>query len=170
MSKENPKKSKAKKDKTEEVLAAWKVKEEAGNQSQHKLGEGIIFLILFGFLVWGFFTNNFLLSIIAILIGLLFYLLERREAREYKFKITWEGVEAYGNLYEYDSLENFWIFYDKEEDGKKELSLKSKKIFSPYIRIPLKDMDPVEVREILINFLPEEKHEEGVVDFLEKYI
>jgi len=120
------------------------------------------FVVIALLLAYGLFTNNFLLGIIAILIALMYYLFEKREPQDFRFGITQEGVLAQDRLYEFSSLESFWIFY--EPQGRKELSLKSVKNLVPYIHIPLGDADPVEVRNVLMQFLPEIEHIESVAD------
>lgn len=128
----------------------------------------ILFLMLVGLLAFGLFTDNFLLGIIVILVGLVFYLFEKREAQIFKFSITLEGIRAHNHLYEFSSLEDFWIFY--EPGGRKELSLKSSKKIMPYIHMPLGEADPAMLREILMRFLPEVQHEETLVDTLGRFV
>lgn len=126
----------------------------------------VVFIILVSLVAVGLFTDNFPLAILAILIGLILYLFEKKDAQYFKFGVTEEGVFAQDRIYKFSSLETFWIFY--EPNGRKDLSLKSKKSFIPYVHIPLGDMDPTALRETLVDFLPEEEHEEAVVDSLEK--
>lgn len=127
-----------------------------------------VFLILVSLVAVGLFTDNFPLAILAILIGLILYLFEKKEAQYFKFGITTEGVFAQDSVYKFSSLQNFWLFY--EPNGRQELSLKSQKEYIPYIQIPLGDTDPSQVRLALLNFLPEIEHEEAVADSLENLI
>lgn len=127
-----------------------------------------VFLILVSLVATGLFTDNFPLAILAILIGLILYLFEKKEAQSFKFGITTEGVIAQNNIYKFSSLEDFWIFY--EPNGRQELSLKSQKDYIPYIQIPLGDTDPTLIRSTLLNFIPEIEHEEAIVDSLEHLI
>jgi hypothetical protein len=50
------------------------------------------------------------------------------------------------------------------------LSLHSNGIMSPFIHIPIGDVPAEELRDILIDFIPEEKHEVTVIDTLEKML
>jgi len=50
------------------------------------------------------------------------------------------------------------------------LSLRSKHSFTPYIHVPIGDENPVKIREILIDFIPEEKQDYTIVDAVEKML
>jgi len=150
-----------------EIIFSWEARQ-FENVPRHRGWYAVFFIILVVLLAYGLFSDNFLLGIIVILVGLLFYLFEKRESQVFKFAITTEGVRAHNNLYEFPSLEDFWIFY--EPAGRKELSLKSSKRFIPYIHLPLGDANPLEIREVLLPFIPEIEHEESIVDSLERFI
>lgn len=160
----SPQKEKPKKPAS--MIISWEA-QRFENVERHPRWHLIIFVVLVGLLAYGLFTDNFLLSIISILVGLLIYMFEKMEPRNYKFGITPEGVFAHDKIYEYSHLEDFWIFY--EPGGRKELSLKSEKTFMPYIHVPLGDANPTKVRKALIKFLPELEHEESFVDALERF-
>jgi len=87
-----------------------------------------------------------------------------KKPREVRISITPRGVNTGYTLYEFDNLKSFWIFYDPPEV--KELSLRSKKILMPYVKIPLGDKNPVKIREMLIQYLPEKKQEESLIESL----
>ena len=127
----------------------------------------VVFVGLVLLLAYGLFTDNYLLGIIVILIGLLFYLFEKRESQDFRFAITDQGIVAHNSLYEFGSLEDFWIFY--EPGGRKDLSLKSAKNMVPYIHIPLGDANPLKIRELLSEYLPEVEHEESFVDTINRF-
>lgn len=128
----------------------------------------IVFVILVSLVAIGLFSDNFPLAILAILTGLILYLFEKKESQSFKFGITTEGVFAQDRIYKFSSLDNFWIFY--KPNGKKELSLKSKKALIPYIQIPLGNVDPSALRELLLDFIPEVEHEEIILDSLEQLL
>ncbi|MEA1926034.1 MAG: hypothetical protein U9M90_02180 [Patescibacteria group bacterium] len=149
------------------ALILWSARQ-TDNIERSKTWYICFFILIASLLAYGLFLDNFLLSIIAILTALLFYLFKKREAQEFKFGITSEGVFAHDNIYEFSSLENFWIFY--EPQGRKELSLKSTKKLMPYIHIPIGSADPTEIRKKLLQFLPEIEHEESIVDSLQHMV
>ncbi len=146
------------------ILLSWKAFSFLSSQKSN-IWYVVVFVILVSLVALGLFSDNFPLAILAILIGLILYLFEKKEAQSFNFSVTTEGIVAQDRLYKFSSLENFWIFY--EPGGKKDLSLKSAKNFIPYIHIPLGDVDPTLLRKILLEFIPEVEHEEAVVDSLE---
>jgi hypothetical protein len=148
------------------VLVSWRVKEERKNSYDLKFLI-IASSVLFALVAFGLFTNNLLMSVLFILIGFTLYLIENKEPETGSFAITEEGFFDRDKLYEFDSLESFWINY---EPGKnKEIILKSKSKFLPYIKAPLGNQNPIKIRKLLLEFLPEKEHQDPVGSFLEKY-
>lgn len=112
--------------------------------------------------------KNFLFAIVVVLAGFLVYIYSQKEPRKISFSISNRGVIIGKRLYEYDSLKSFWIFY--EPPRIRELSIESKKHFMPRIALPLDEADPIKLREALIQFLPEIKHEEDLSDMIAKRV
>lgn len=150
-----------------EVILSWEARQ-FENVPRHRGWYVVLFIMLVVLLAYGLFTDNFLLGIIVILVGLLFYLFEKRESQTFKFSITTEGVRAHNSIHEFSSIEDFWIFY--EPAGRKELSIRSSKKLMPYVHLPLGNANPLDVREALLQFIPEIEHEESLVDSLERFI
>jgi len=75
---------------------------------------------------------------------------------EITFQISDRGVRIGSALYPYRTLESFFVEHD--EDGRKpKLLLKSRKMFVPYLIIPLEGVSPAEVEERLSEILEEEE-------------
>jgi len=125
--------------------------------------------ILLAIVVYAIVTNSILMAIVFILIGMLGYIFAERDPRIIHMGISSDGIKVDNYFYEYDDLKSFWIFYEAEE-GIKVLSLHSKKTFLPYIHIPIGNTNPILVREVLINYLPEIRQELTVFDRLERLI
>lgn len=116
---------------------------------------GILFLI-------AVFTKNFLFGL---LIGISYFLIitySSKKPDDVKLSISPKGIKINNTLYEFENLKSFWIFYNPPEI--RELSLRSKKMIMPYIKVPIGDINPVEIRRILIKYLPEKKHKESAID------
>jgi len=107
-------------------------------------------------------TENILFLIFIILAFVVFYMYANKEPRILKFKISEKGIEIAERLYPLDTLRSFWLFYNPPEE--KEISFRSKKTFFPYLRLPLADQNPNEIREFLLKFLPERRHRESIID------
>lgn len=125
--------------------------------------------ILLAIVIYAIVTNAILMAIVFILIGMLGYIFAEREARIIRMDISSDGIKVDNYFYEYDDLKSFWIFYEAKE-GIKVLSLHSKKTFLPYIHIPIGNTNPIIIREVLINYLPEIRQELTVFDRLERLI
>ena len=89
-----------------------------------------------------------------------------REVQHQKYEIYPHGVVVSDKFYHYHDLDSFWIHYHPK--GYHELSLCTGRLLNHYIKIPLRGQDPLEVREALSMYLPEERHEEGIEDWLRR--
>lgn len=129
------------------------------------LSAALIILVIAIYAMW---TNSPIMAITFILIGVVGYLYLQKDPRTLDFTISYKGVSAGRELYDFDNIESFWIFYDPPHT--KTISLHTKASFMPFVHIPLADEDPLEVREALLQFIPEEKQETGFVDALERFL
>jgi hypothetical protein len=107
-------------------------------------------------------TENFLFLILILLTFFVFYVYAKKEPKIIKFKINEKGIHIDDKIYLFESLRSFWIFYDPPIE--KDISFKSKKATFPYIRIPIAEQNPSEIRKYLLKFLPEKKHKESLID------
>jgi hypothetical protein len=73
------------------------------------------------------------------------------------YEINDRGIVVNDVLYPFLGLESFWI--DAEERPAKAL-VKSHKTFMPYLTLHIEEVDPEEVRDILLNYIAETKHSE----------
>ena len=89
-----------------------------------------------------------------------------REVVHHQYEIHPHGIVVGEKFYHYHDLDSFWIHYHPE--GYHELSLCTGKLLNHYVKIPLKGQDPFQVRYALMMYLPEERHEEGVEDWLRR--
>ncbi len=122
---------------------------------------GILFLI-------AIFTKNLLFALMVALSYFIITTYASKKPREIKLAITPKGIKIEKTLYSFENLRSFWLFYDPPEV--KELSLRSKKSIMPYIKLPLGEQDPIEIRQVLIKYLPEKKHKESLTDNLARQI
>jgi len=163
--KENGKNQKNRKRKLTALLS-WEVEDLAEEPRSTKF-LFFLYLILFSLSIYGLVTNNLLLSILVILFGFSYFLLEKKPSQTVIFAITKEGVFVHDHVYPYDSLESFWIEYEPE--GIKELSIRTTRLFLPYLRVPIQEVKPAKLRKTLIKFIPEEKHKGGIGEIIDKF-
>lgn len=126
----------------------------------------VVGLIATALIIWALLSRNFLF---ALLIGLSFFSIivyGLKKPRNIHLAITPKGVKVGKTLYEFSNLKSFWIFYDLPK--LKEISIRSKKTFMPYIKLPLGEQNPINVRRMLIKYLPEKKQERSVIENLAK--
>lgn len=123
-------------------------------------------LILTAIVSYAVYTNSPLMAITFILIGVVGYIHLQKKPKALIFRITHEGIVVNREIYEFNNMHSFWIFY--EPPHIKLLSLHMKGKLVPYIHMPIHKEDPVKIREVLLNFIPEVQHEMTLVDTLER--
>jgi len=146
-----------------DVLHEWTIQQ----YEQHERGTIWYILVLsLGLLLvfYGVFTGNFLFSLIIILSGIIIFLQAHQTPLQVPFKITDLGVVIGGKFYGYSEFENFYIIYNPPHT--KTLFLDTKSVWQPAIRVPLLDINPIEIKHSLREFLSEdlEKEEEPLAD------
>jgi len=125
-------------------------------------------LILAAIILYAIFTDGLIMAITFILIGVVGYIVLNKKPREINFYITDDGVVADREIYEFEEVTSFWIFY--EINGMKVISLHTKNKFMPFVHIPLGKEDPVKIREILLNYLEEIKQKPNIIDNFERML
>lgn len=110
--------------------------------------------------------KNFLFALLLVLAGGLVVGHAYRTPRLIRIALTGRGIEIGSRRYEFESLESFWIFYDPPLF--KEVALRSRRAVMPAVRVPLGDFDPLQMREVLLRFLPEAEQELSLVDIISK--
>lgn len=124
-----------------------------------------ISFVLIG-LAYIFFQNNILTAIFFFLISVVMIVLAFKEKRATFWEITRHGITIDTAFFSFQDLKSFWIEY---QPGRiKELSLKSKKWYHGYFKIPLNQENPLKIREMLLEFLLEERHEDTLVETISR--
>ena len=125
-------------------------------------------LLLAVVVAFAVYTESPVMAITFILIGVVGYIFVNRTPRILDFSITHDGVIAGRDLYEFDNMLSFWIFYDPGQV--KVISLHMKNKIMPFVHIPIHDEDPLEIRQVLLEYVPEIKQEPSVVDTFERFL
>ena len=72
--------------------------------------------------------------------------------------INQKGVIVGKEMYPFATLESFWV--ESSDKNNQKILLKSKKMIMPLISVPLEELHHLDVREFLLQYLPEiEMHE-----------
>lgn len=102
--------------------------------------------------------GNYLFLVLITLFLVLYFYYERKEIENFTIFLTEDGVIINSKLIEYKSLDNFYLIYFPPKI--KNLYLQPKNILKPLIVVPLEDENPLEIREILLQYLKEDLEKE----------
>ncbi len=112
--------------------------------------------------------GGIVMAIVFALIGIVGYIILSQPQKVIDFAVTYDGILVGDEIYDFDDIESFWIFY--EPPHTRVISLHMRGHFRPYLHIPLHQVDPVDVRKALVDFIPEEKQEQNLVDIMERLL
>ncbi len=150
-----------------EALLRWQAPEheplELGPRSRT-----VVTILLIAIVAYALYTGSPLMAIAFILIGIVGYLSLHHEPRVLDFLVTTKGIIAGNEFYEFETLESFFIY--AEPPFEDILSIRTSGKLVPYVHIPAMNVDTDVLRDVLDEFIPEEKHEPGLVDTLEKLL
>lgn len=134
-----------------------------------KLQKGDLWFITFGviagaLLIYSVFTSNFLFALIIVLTYFIIFIRQAREPEMILFVITEQGIILDNYFYAFHELKKFWIIYKPPEV--KFLYIDVDRTLSAIKRIPLLDINPLFIREVLLNHISEDldKQEEPFSD------
>jgi hypothetical protein len=105
--------------------------------------------------------GNVLFAILILAGAFTFSLHAVKKPRLIKFEINERGVMIGKILYPFSALKSFWI-EDMEESVPPKILIKSKKMLATHIVIPVEDIHPSDIREFLLERLPEEEDSESL--------
>src|SRR3989338_835732 len=126
----------------------------------------VIVALLAGAVALLTFKYDTLTSIFLILTSLILVLYSKQKPTISKIVVNQSGIWVDDVIYYYRDLKSFWIEYNP--GGPKELSLESAKWYMPYVKVLLNEQNPLEVRYLIVNFLPEKEHENSLVDHISR--
>ena len=136
----------------------------AFTQSKNKIALYIIFVLLIAgsFAVY-YFRKETTFAILLALFAIVLFLNSGRKSRWLKILIDHRGITIDSDTYLFRDILSFWIDYDNMD---KDLILTMKKWYFPYLKIPMGKTNPLDIRSLMINNVPERKVEKSFVDIL----
>lgn len=150
------------------ILHSWRAPQfEVYEKSGHWYIIAALFIL--ALITYALFTDSPIMAITFILIGIMGYIYSQKNPEIINFSITERGVLADKELYLYENIKSFWIFYEHDHNIKI-LSLRTKASVFPFVHIPLRNENPVKLREFLIENIPEIKQELSMIDTLERVL
>ena len=143
-----------------QVILKWSTLDaQAHERSASWYFAGTIFII--GFAAYGLFTASWTTTILAILIGGIYFMLRNAKPRRIDVQITGMGVRVEDKFVPWNMCRDFWILIpttksgDTPEKEKPELHISPQRFPQREISVFIDEIDPAEVREVLLQFLPE---------------
>lgn len=136
-------------------------------------------IVLFFFAIW---QNNFLFAVFIVVAFLIINFIGGRFPLVWQFKITDKGLVISlptgerKKFYSFEDIESFdihSIMYDAEGNDigeYKELVLKLKLKFSPYLKINIYPGDEEKIKKFLLGIIPHQEHEMSLIDSFARLI
>jgi hypothetical protein len=106
-------------------------------------------------LLYAILTKNFLFAIIIIIVAFIIVLHDKNEPDLIKINITDEGVIVGKKFFDYDEIKNFAVVYKPKQEVKN-VYFEFKAALRQRLSIPLENTNPIQLREILLKYLPED--------------
>lgn len=118
----------------------------------------LIFIVVEGgLLAYLIYTKQWILAVMAVVIGGLLLISGRLRPRLMQYQIDPQGLTINGRTFPFDKLKSFWL-HDKT--GKSYLNVISVLRLMPVITVRINSDDKAKIRGILGKFLPESGHKD----------
>lgn len=101
-------------------------------------------------------TGNIMATVAIALAGGLTYYIAQQPIKNVRYRIMADGLAFNNTLYHYQDLEAFNIIYKPGET--KTVLVRSARPFAPLLHMEIGDTDPVAIRDLLLDFVPEDLH------------
>jgi hypothetical protein len=113
------------------------------------------------------FQKNIITTIFFGLLGVMILIRAGKKPEVVNFEINPLGVRIGERLYGFREIKSFWVEYEPALDIK-ELSLQLNKWYLPYVKIPIYDQNPLQLRLTLLAFLPEVEHKDTLAETISR--
>ena len=112
--------------------------------------------------------KNYLFAILIILAGGTLAMFAVRKPKTVLYSLTREGVAMGDTLHPWRELHSFGI--DARRKDEKKLVIRSHKVLTPYIIVPIRGVDEETLRTYLEEKIPDKGHEEPITHVLFEYL
>lgn len=133
-----------------EKIYSWEFND---NKNRWALWYIIALSIVFGISIWGFFTKQYWLSFIILFIAWLTFYVENNSEDKIIVQITDLWVIIAWILYDYSSINSFWIIYKWVDPILLRLNLNKKWINQINVKINTKNIN--DIKYILLDYIEE---------------
>lgn len=116
-----------------------------------------------GLIILAIVLQNYLFAFLIAIGAFLMIYLASKEPLSLPVEISEYGISIYKEYYDYESIFHFWITTNKKNEA--QLLLLTAQKISPVISVILDhQIEPMELREYLLNFLEEKEVKESLTD------
>lgn len=150
-----------------DILLHWDAPEHDPLELGPKSRIAVLFLLI-AIIAWALYTNSPLMAITFILIGMTGYLALGHEPKTMPYYVTTKGIVAAKEFYEFDKIESFHLYDEPPFDNL--LSIKTNGHLVSHVHVPITTLPVADLRQTLLQYVLEDKHEPGLVDSLEKLL
>jgi len=126
----------------------------------------VLFLFAIAVLVQVF-QKNIITTTFFGLLGVMIIVQAKKKPQTGNFQVSPLGAKINDSFYEYHDIKSFWLEYNSQNNIK-EISFQLKRWYMPFIKIPIGDQNPVQLRSILVEFIPEMEHEDTLIDMVSR--
>ncbi|MBI4054001.1 MAG: hypothetical protein HY397_01575 [Candidatus Doudnabacteria bacterium] len=121
-------------------------------------------LIALAFFAYAFWQKDYLMFATLFVVLAAGFFVAHKRPNNISISLNHKGLVTNDVLYRYDTtLKSFWIVYHPPET--KTLYFQTAQLFNQTISVELADQNPVEIREFLLQYLPEDlEREESNLD------
>jgi len=137
---------------------SWKI-DEVNKHPKSKRWYIIASTIAVALIVYAIIDRNYFFALIIIISSGLIVFYDNEPAKEVDLTLKYDGVEIAKKFFPYETMINFYIVYRPKEDIKK-LFFEFKNPIKHRLSIPLKNQNPVEIRDYLLQYLDEDLEKE----------
>ncbi len=142
------------------VLLGWQAKE------HEHLGQDIDWVWTIGIIgvaatTASLIIKNYLFALLIIFITIAVIIKGIKKPKIIDAKLTNIGIVLENELFPYENIKSFYI---KNDPDRSLLVIRTSALLSPVIQVPLEDIDPDDIREILAEYLPEVLFHKSLAD------
>jgi hypothetical protein len=143
------------------ILYAWQALEFSRTNNRSSgwyIAVGVAWLAL---VAYGVYIQDWLRTAVAVLLGVVVWLVVKMKPREFKHEITGAGFKVAGKLYPFSRFRAFGIL--KTPEGYRLIVVPAQRL-GQGLSLQLGGADVEIVRTTVVRFLPEEEQQEDLVD------
>lgn len=145
----------------QDILYSWKFE---SKKERWSLWYVIALSVVIGLVIWGFFTTQYGMSFIVLLVAGVTYFVENNLEDEIEVTLTPLWIKISENFFDYPKIESFSLIYEKENAVLLRLKINKKGI--RVFDLEVNNDIALKLKEILPAFVQED--EKGELSFIEK--